>query len=77
MKKKTNQKFDIIEFRKALIDIGISQNKLAGKIGIHPQMLSQMVNGHTYLTHDVVIKICRELKVNQAQIFDFFETEAK
>jgi transcriptional regulator with XRE-family HTH domain len=48
---------------------GITQKQLAEKTGIHPSLISQIVNGRVAPTDEELEKICVELGVTPSQIY--------
>ncbi len=58
-----------IEFRIALLKKGITQNRLAALIGLHPQALSSMVRGYRAIDPDLKKRIAKILGVPEEGIF--------
>lgn len=57
-------------FRKALIDIGMSQNELARCMGIHPQVLSSLVRGYRQPSEELMDKIAALLQSDPNVLFE-------
>ena len=66
LKKKLGSRIKIVRLKRK-----ITQEKLAEKIGISPQSLSQLERGDNFLSADVLEKLCLELNVRPSVIFDF------
>ena len=58
-----------MQFRIALVERGLSQNKLAVKLGIHPSVLSACVRGYRQIEAELRKKICKELEVEPDRLF--------
>lgn len=59
-----------IQFRMALIQKGLSQNKLATILGIHPQVLSSIVRGYKKPDESFRDKIAKILDLPQSTLFE-------
>ena len=68
---------NIFEFRVALLRRGISQNRLARIIGLHPQNLSSIVNEDKNATAQVRKRIAKELNVSEKILFGNASAECK
>ena len=64
-----------IGFRIALIKNGLSQNRLANRVGLCPQVLSTMVRGYRSFPADLINRICAVLGVSQKELFEDSQKE--
>lgn len=58
-----------IEFRIGLLRKGLSQNRLAQKIGLHPQHLSAIVCGYRKVKSQIRARISKELGIAENRLF--------
>lgn len=61
-----------VAVKKRMLEMGLSNNDLAKKIGSHPSHVSNVVNGHNTLTLGMANKLQHALEISDDDFMHYF-----